>query len=66
MRILSSMKNTIKMTWVKSTKGTHVYSNDDLDTPVTTIYIKRSGLPSDAPANINLTIDYEVEDISAD
>ena len=53
------MKKTIKMDLSKSTKGTHVYSNDEPDTPVTSIYIKRSGLPSDAPKNITLTIEFE-------
>ena len=53
------MKKTIKMNWSKSTKGTHVYANDEPDTPVLSIYIKRSGLPSEAPAKITLTIDYE-------
>ena len=53
------MKKTIKMSWTKSTKGTHVYANDEADSPVSSIYIKRGGLPSEAPANITLTIDYE-------
>ncbi len=53
------MKKTIKMNLSKSTKGTHVYANDEPGTPVSSIYIKRSGLPSEAPAIITLTIDYE-------
>ena len=53
------------MEWVKSTKGTHVYANDEPESPVSTIYIKRSGLPSDAPRNISLTIEYEIESDSA-
>jgi hypothetical protein len=55
------MKNTIKMEWVKSTKGTHVYGNSDPETSVATIYIKRSGLPSEPPGHITLTIEYDVE-----
>ena len=58
------MKKTIRMEWVKSTKGTHVYGNDEPESLVSTIYIKRSGLPSDAPRNITLTIEYDVESIS--
>ncbi len=58
------MKKTIRMEWVKSTKGTHVYANDEPESPVSTIYIKRSGLPPDAPHNISLTIEYEVESTS--
>lgn len=53
------MQKTIKMEWSKSTKGTHVYANNESDTPVPTIYIKKTGLPSEAPKNIILTIEYE-------
>ena len=56
------MKKTIEMIWVKSTKGTHVYANEEADTPVTSIYIKRSGLPDEAPDNITLTIDFVDKD----
>jgi len=52
------------MEWIKSTKGTHVYANNEPESPVSTIYIKKTGLPSDAPRNLTLTIDYEVESIS--
>lgn len=53
------MKKIIEMNYTKSTKGTHVYSTDEPDAAVSSIYIKRSGLPTEAPANITLTIDYE-------
>ncbi len=53
------MKKTITMEWSKSTKGTHVYANNESDTPVSTIYIKKSGLPSEAPKSITLTIEYD-------
>jgi len=53
------MEKSIKMDWTKSTKGTHVYANNEPDTPVSTIYIKRSGLPDDAPKKISLTIEFE-------
>jgi len=53
------MKKIIKMEWSKSTKGTHVYSNDESESPVSTIYIKRDGLPTEAPRNITLTIEYD-------
>ncbi len=53
------MKKTIKMNLTKSTKGTHVYANNEPDSPVSSIYIKRSGLPSEAPGSITLTIEYE-------
>ena len=53
------MKKTIIMNWSKSTKGTHVYSNSEPDTPVSTIYIKRSALPDKVPGDITLTIEYD-------
>ena len=59
------MKKTIKMEWVKATKGTHVYANNEPEAPVSTLYIKKSGLPSDAPHSITLTIDYDVENLSS-
>lgn len=53
------MKKTVTMQWTKSTKGTQVYSCNDIDTPVSSIYIKRNALPDKAPANITLTIEYD-------
>ena len=53
------MKKTIIMEFSKSTKGTHVYANIEADSPVSSIYIKRSELPSKPPANITLSIDFE-------
>jgi len=53
------MKKTIKMQWTKSTKGTHVYANNESDTPVSSIYVKKNGLPTDAPNDIILTIEFE-------
>lgn len=58
------MKKTIKMEWTKSTKGTHVYANNDPASPVSTIYIKRSGLPENAPSSVTLTLEFEAESIN--
>jgi hypothetical protein len=55
------MKKTIIMEFSKSTKGTHVYANSEANSPVSSIYIKRSELPSEPPVNIKLTIDFEDE-----
>lgn len=52
------MKNTIIMQFKKSTKGTHVYENSETDSPVSSIYVKRSELPSQPPTDITLTIEY--------
>ena len=46
------------MNWSKSTKGTQVYACNDADTPVSTIYIKRSSLPDKPPTKITVTIDF--------
>ena len=59
------MQKTIKMEWSKSTKGTHVYANNEPNTPVPTIYIKKTGLPAEAPKNITLTIEYADNSASA-
>jgi hypothetical protein len=53
------MKKIIKMEWSKSTKGTHVYANNDVDSVVPTIYIKKSGLPAEPPKTITLVIEYD-------
>lgn len=53
------MKKIIKLEWSKSTKGTHVYANNESESLVSTIYIKRSGLPEEAPRNIMLTLEYD-------
>lgn len=49
----------IKLRIVKSTKGTHVYGNDNDGSPVNTLYIKRSALPKDPPPHITVTIEHE-------
>ena len=49
------------MDWVKSTKGAHVYANNEPNAPVSTGYIQRSELPPNAPVNLTLTIEYEEE-----
>ena len=53
------MKKTVTLEWTKSTKGTQVYSCNDTDTLVSSIYIKRNALPDKAPKNITLTIEYD-------
>ena len=53
------MKKQIIMQYRKSTKGTHVFANDEDNTPVPSIYIKRSALPSQPPESITLTIEFD-------
>lgn len=47
---------TITMTYKKSTKNTHVYENNDNDSPLPVIYIKRNSLPDNEPKTITVTI----------
>ena len=49
----------IKMTLTKSTKGTHVYGNSEPDTPIPTVYIKRTALPAKPPNAITVTVAYD-------
>lgn len=53
------MKKIVTMQWTKSTKGTQVYSCNDTNTPISTIYIKRNKLPDKPPENITLTIEFD-------
>lgn len=52
----------VPMTFSKSTPGTHVYAEAEQGTPIRTIYIKKSDLPSPPPQYIVVT----VEDASGD
>jgi len=45
------------MDFTKSTKGTHVYSNDGEGVPVTTLYVKRAAFTGEPPAQITLTVE---------
>lgn len=49
----------IKMKLVKSTKGTHVYSNDQEDSAISTLYIKKVGLPKEPPESITVSVEWE-------
>lgn len=48
---------TLKLTLAKSTKGTHVYQDDDPDAPIPSLYIKKPALPKDPPEEILVTIE---------
>jgi len=50
------MKQKMKLT--KSTKNTHVYGGDD-DSFVTSVYVKRTELPTPPPQEITMEISYE-------
>jgi hypothetical protein len=50
---------TVELTFVKSTKGTHVYGSDVADAATQSVYIQRSALPEKPPAAITLTLSWE-------
>jgi len=51
---MSSFETKIVMTLKKSTKGTHVYANEDKG--VSGVYIPKEFLPDEAPKTILLTL----------
>lgn len=50
------MDQKIGMTLIKSTKGTHVYGSDTENVPITTVYVRRTALPTPPPEGITITI----------
>ena len=50
---------TVELTFVKSTKGTHVYGSDLVDAATQSVYIQRSALPEKPPVAITLTLSRE-------
>ncbi len=51
------MTITQTMTYKKSTKGTHVFENQDDAVAVSSLYISRAALPIPVPQSITLTIE---------
>jgi hypothetical protein len=52
-------QKTLVLTFTKSTKNTHVYSNTNPGAPVGSIYIRRESMSATPPAAITLQIDWE-------
>ncbi len=50
---------TVELTFVKSTKGTHVYGSDAAEAATPSVYIKRSALPENPPKVITLRLEWE-------
>lgn len=44
------------MTLGRDTKGTFVYKNDAEDTPIPSLYIKKSAFKGEAPQSITITV----------
>ena len=49
---------TVELTFVKSTKGTHVYGSELAEAATQSVYIKRTALPEKPPATIMLTLSW--------
>ena len=47
----------VEMTFVKSTKGTHVYGNNDSKAAISSLYIKKDALPEVPPKEITITLE---------
>ena len=52
-------KHEIEMNFTRSTKNTHIYTDDTEGTPIKTVYIIRDELPKTPPEVINIRIDYD-------
>lgn len=50
---------TVELTFVKSTKGTHVYGSNLANAATQSVYIQRSALPEKPPMTIKLTLSWE-------
>jgi hypothetical protein len=48
----------VRMTCAKSTKHKHVYKSPDPGTPVPSVYVLKSALPTPAPKTILVTISF--------
>lgn len=54
-------KIEVKLTYTKSTKGTHVYTDSEgaevADVPIPSLYIRRGFIPNTPPKTITVTIE---------
>lgn len=49
-------KIEIVLDFARSTKGTHLYATSDTNAAVTSLYIKKHGLPDQPPTKIVVTV----------
>lgn len=47
----------VRLEFVKSTKGTHVYGDKSDNAPITSLYIQRSGVDGEPPKAIAVTVE---------
>ena len=53
------MNKQIELIFSKETKGTFVYKTDDEDSPISSLYLMKSHMPSEAPKKVTVTVDFE-------
>ena len=53
------MKKRIELKFSKETKGTFVYKTDDEDSPISSLYLMKSHMPSEAPKKVTVTVEFE-------
>ena len=53
------MKKKIELIFSKETKGTFVYKTDEEDSPISSLYLMKSHMPSEAPKKVTVTVDFE-------
>ena len=56
------MNMKLKLQYKKSTKGTHVFGNDEPEAPIPTLYIKRSAFSGELPKTLILTIEESINE----
>ena len=53
------MKKQIELKFSKETKGTFVYKTDDENSPISSLYLMKSHMPSEAPKRVTVTVEFE-------
>ena len=53
------MSNQLELTLSKETKRTFVYKTDDEDSPISSLYLMKSHMPSEAPKRVTVTVEFE-------
>lgn len=54
--IRSAAKLTVALSFSKETPGTYRFDATDPDAPITSLYVRKSGMPDGAPKSITITV----------
>jgi hypothetical protein len=47
----------VEMKFDRSTKGTHVFTAEDDNAPIPTLYVRKSGFENGAPEGVTVTVE---------